>query len=161
MSVNIFCDRGLPTRDASSGLVVNNICPAIFPICQTFVLKPKSCYESLADSCLCFGEIVRPANWSVQTVNSPESNEARAAKQNENITPGPAVFRATIPATRYIPVPTHDPTPSDVRSQAVKHFCKVRAFLRSVVAGTVIIRGKMRRICSEGYEGNISFSVAE
>lgn len=30
---------------------------------------------------------------------------------------------ATIPATKYIPVPQHEPTPNDVRSNVVKHFC--------------------------------------
>jgi len=42
----------------------------------------------------------------------------------ESITPGPATVRATIPATRYIPVPTQLPTPKDVKSNVVKHFCK-------------------------------------
>lgn len=37
-------------------------------------------------------------------------------------TPGPAIVRATIPATRYIPVPQHEPTPSDVKSNVVRHF---------------------------------------
>ena len=49
--------------------------------------------------------------------------EAMAAIMNEMTTPGPATFRATIPATRYIPVPTQDPTPRDVRSRVVRHFC--------------------------------------
>lgn len=39
-------------------------------------------------------------------------------------TPGPAIVLATIPATRYIPVPQHEPTPNDVKSNVVKHFCE-------------------------------------
>ena len=39
-----------------------------------------------------------------------------------NTTPGPAIFLATIPATRYMPVPQHEPTPSDVKSSVVRHF---------------------------------------
>lgn len=45
-----------------------------------------------------------------------------AAIMKETMTPGPATFLATIPDTRYIPVPTHDPTPNEVRSSVVKHF---------------------------------------
>lgn len=37
------------------------------------------------------------------------------------ITPGPATLCATRPATKYIPVPTQDPTPRDVKSRVVKH----------------------------------------
>lgn len=37
-------------------------------------------------------------------------------------TPGPAIVFATMPATRYIPVPQHEPTPNDVKSNVVKHF---------------------------------------
>lgn len=37
-------------------------------------------------------------------------------------TPGPAMLRATIPATRYIPVPQQDPTPREVKSNVVRHF---------------------------------------
>lgn len=32
------------------------------------------------------------------------------------------MFLATIPATKYMPVPQHDPTPSDVKSNVVRHF---------------------------------------
>lgn len=39
-------------------------------------------------------------------------------------TPGPATFFATIPATKYIPVPTQLPTPRDVKSNVVRHFWK-------------------------------------
>lgn len=39
-----------------------------------------------------------------------------------NTTPGPAIFLATMPATRYMPVPQHEPTPSDVKSSVVRHF---------------------------------------
>lgn len=52
----------------------------------------------------------------------PEKILAIAAIRKLNITPGPAILLATIPATKYIPVPQHDPTPSDVRSSVVKHF---------------------------------------
>ncbi|GBP95889.1 hypothetical protein EVAR_71083_1 [Eumeta japonica] len=41
-----------------------------------------------------------------------------------NTTPGPANWRATMPATRYIPVPTHDPTPREVKSRVVRHRCE-------------------------------------
>lgn len=56
----------------------------------------------------------------------PEKIEATAAMTNEITTPGPATVRATIPATKYIPVPTQDPTPRDVRSSVVRHFCKTK-----------------------------------
>lgn len=49
---------------------------------------------------------------------------AIAAIKKLSTTPGPAIFLATSPATKYIPVPQHDPTPSDVRSSVVKHFCE-------------------------------------
>ncbi len=49
---------------------------------------------------------------------------AMAAIKKLSITPGPAILYATIPATKYIPVPQHDPTPRDVRSSVVKHFWK-------------------------------------
>ena len=52
----------------------------------------------------------------------PEKMLATAAIIKLNTTPGPAIFLATMPATRYIPVPQHDPTPKDVRSKVVKHF---------------------------------------
>lgn len=45
---------------------------------------------------------------------------------NDISTPGPATDLATIPATKYIPVPTQEPTPSDVRSRVVRHFCKLK-----------------------------------
>lgn len=47
---------------------------------------------------------------------------ATAAMIKLMITPGPARFFATIPATRYIPVPQHEPTPSDVKSSVLRHF---------------------------------------
>lgn len=47
---------------------------------------------------------------------------------NETTTPGPATLRATIPATRYIPVPTQEPTPKDVRSRVVRHFCEQQTY---------------------------------
>lgn len=40
------------------------------------------------------------------------------------MTPGPATVRATIPLTKYIPVPTQLPTPSEVKSSVVRHFWK-------------------------------------
>lgn len=52
--------------------------------------------------------------------------EAIAAIMNEMTTPGPATLRATIPATRYIPVPTQEPTPKDVKSRVVRHFYKTK-----------------------------------
>lgn len=52
----------------------------------------------------------------------PEKMLATAAMMKLNTTPGPAICLATIPATKYMPVPQHDPTPSDVRSKVVKHF---------------------------------------
>jgi hypothetical protein len=52
----------------------------------------------------------------------PEKMLATAAMIKLNTTPGPAIFLATMPATRYIPVPQHDPTPNDVKSKVVKHF---------------------------------------
>lgn len=52
----------------------------------------------------------------------PENMLATAAITKLITTPGPATFFATIPATKYIPVPTQLPTPSDVKSIVVKHF---------------------------------------
>uniref|UniRef100_T1IVD3 Cationic amino acid transporter C-terminal domain-containing protein n=1 Tax=Strigamia maritima TaxID=126957 RepID=T1IVD3_STRMM len=46
--------------------------------------------------------------------------EAMAAIINDSTTPGPANLCATIPATKYIPVPTQLPTPRDVRSKHKK-----------------------------------------
>lgn len=46
-----------------------------------------------------------------------------AAMMKLSATPGPANLRATIPATKYIPVPTQDPTPSDVKSNVLRHLC--------------------------------------
>ena len=37
-------------------------------------------------------------------------------KYVDNNTAGPAMVLATIPATKYIPVPTDEPTPSEIRS---------------------------------------------
>lgn len=48
---------------------------------------------------------------------------AIAAMMKLKTTPGPATFLATIPETKYIPVPTQLPIPKDVRSNVVKHFC--------------------------------------
>lgn len=47
---------------------------------------------------------------------------AIAAIKKLRTTPGPAIVFATMPATRYMPVPQHDPTPNDVKSNVVKHF---------------------------------------
>jgi len=52
----------------------------------------------------------------------PEKMLATAAMMKLKTTPGPAMLRATIPATRYIPVPQHDPTPKLVKSSVVRHF---------------------------------------
>lgn len=52
----------------------------------------------------------------------PEKMLAIAAIKKLRTTPGPAIVLATIPATRYIPVPQHEPTPNDVRSSVVRHF---------------------------------------
>lgn len=52
----------------------------------------------------------------------PEKMLAIAAMMKLKITPGPAIFLATMPATRYIPVPQQEPTPSEVKSNVVKHF---------------------------------------
>lgn len=52
----------------------------------------------------------------------PENMLATAAIIKLKITPGPAIFLATMPATKYIPVPQQEPTPSDVKSSVVKHF---------------------------------------
>lgn len=53
---------------------------------------------------------------------SPENMLAMAAIIKLITTPGPATVFATMPATKYIPVPTQLPTPSDVRSNVVRHF---------------------------------------
>lgn len=54
--------------------------------------------------------------------HSPENILATAAMKKLITTPGPAIVFATMPATKYIPVPQHDPTPNDVKSNVVKHF---------------------------------------
>lgn len=56
---------------------------------------------------------------------SPEKTLAKAAIMKLTTTPGPATFLATIPLTKYIPVPTQEPTPKDVKSNVVRHFWKV------------------------------------
>jgi hypothetical protein len=55
----------------------------------------------------------------------PENMLATAAIIKLKTTPGPAMFLATIPATKYIPVPQHDPTPNEVKSSVVKHFYEI------------------------------------
>lgn len=52
----------------------------------------------------------------------PENILAMAAIKKLSTTPGPAIVFATMPATKYMPVPQHDPTPNDVKSNVVKHF---------------------------------------
>lgn len=47
---------------------------------------------------------------------------AIAAMIKLKTTPGPAAFLATIPETKYIPVPTQLPTPNEVKSSVVRHF---------------------------------------
>lgn len=59
----------------------------------------------------------------------PENMLAIAAIKKLSTTPGPAIVFATMPATKYMPVPQHDPTPSDVKSNVVKHF--YGSFVRS------------------------------
>lgn len=59
-------------------------------------------------------------------VTIPENILAIAAIKKLRITPGPAMVFATIPATKYMPVPQHEPTPNDVRSNVVRHFCNYR-----------------------------------
>src|SRR6218665_2357427 len=54
----------------------------------------------------------------------PERMEAMAAMMNETMTAGPAIALATNPATTYIPVPQQLPTPSDMRSEVVRTFCR-------------------------------------
>jgi hypothetical protein len=53
---------------------------------------------------------------------------ATAAIMKLKTTPGPAIFLATIPQTRYIPVPQHDPTPNEVRSIVFRHFYNKASF---------------------------------
>lgn len=55
----------------------------------------------------------------------PENILAIAAIKKLSITPGPAIDLATMPATKYMPVPQHEPTPNDVRSNVVRHFCEI------------------------------------
>lgn len=57
---------------------------------------------------------------------SPEKILAIAAIQKLRMTPGPAMFFATIPATKYMPVPQQEPIPSEVKSIVVRHFCEGR-----------------------------------
>lgn len=61
-------------------------------------------------------------NVSQVLLNLPEKILATAAIIKLITTPGPAIFLATIPATKYIPVPTQLPTPNDVKSKVVRHF---------------------------------------
>lgn len=56
---------------------------------------------------------------------------AIAAIKKLRTTPGPAIVLATIPATRYIPVPQHEPTPRDVRSSVVRHFYEMDKIIES------------------------------
>lgn len=52
----------------------------------------------------------------------PEKILAMAAIIKLIITPGPAIFWATMPATRYMPVPQQEPMPKEVRSRVLRHF---------------------------------------
>lgn len=52
----------------------------------------------------------------------PENMLAIAAIMKLMVTPGPAIFLATMPATRYMPVPQQEPTPSEVKSNVSRHF---------------------------------------
>ena len=76
-------------------------------------------FFTLKSSILC-NEV---ADLKINDFYLPEKIEARAAIMKLITTPGPANFRATIPATRYIPVPTQEPTPREVKSIVVKHRC--------------------------------------
>lgn len=54
------------------------------------------------------------------------------------MTPGPAMFFATIPATKYMPVPQQEPIPNEVKSIVVRHFCNGKGLL-SIVMQTIYI----------------------
>lgn len=73
---------------------------------------------------------------------SPENMLATAAIIKLKITPGPAIFLATMPATKYMPVPQQEPTPSDVKSSVVKHFCN-EAHAAGGGFGIIIIMNKL------------------
>lgn len=62
----------------------------------------------------------------------PDSREATPAMMNEITTPGPANRLAIRPATTYIPVPLHDPTPRDTRSLVVSSFFSDNSSPRSL-----------------------------
>lgn len=81
------------------------------------------------------------------SLNIPEKMLANAAIMKLKITPGPAIFRATIPATRYMPVPQHEPTPNDVRSSVVRHFCWKNHFTILSTLGFYIWYGDSGRVC--------------
>lgn len=69
---------------------------------------------------------------------------AIAAMAKLMMTPGPANFLATIPATRYIPVPTHEPTPRDVKSMVVRHRCWQRARVK-YTANSIVYSANFHR----------------
>lgn len=77
----------------------------------------------IISSAFCMWMEVKKGYVKCKIWNSPENILAIAAIKKLRTTPGPAIDLATIPATRYIPVPQHEPTPSDVKSNVVKHFC--------------------------------------
>ena len=52
----------------------------------------------------------------------PDNNDAKPAMMNEMTTPGPASRFAIRPATTYMPVPLHEPTPNDTKSRVVSSF---------------------------------------
>lgn len=65
-------------------------------------------------------------------INLPENKDATAATIKDSTTAGPATLCATIPATRYIPVPTQLPTPREVKSKVVKTFYKGKTQNRNI-----------------------------
>ena len=54
----------------------------------------------------------------------PERSDATPAIINEITTPGPASRLAMSPATTYMPVPLHEPTPSETKSRVVNNFLR-------------------------------------
>lgn len=86
-----------------------------------FIHMQRFCYVSLYYR---MHDITIPSNFLLLKWKKkiPEKILAIAAMIKLKITPGPATFLATIPATKYIPVPTQLPMPKEVRSKVVRHF---------------------------------------
>ena len=103
-------------------LFISTYLSAIFFACK---VSPKRDDALLHKFCNSPRTTLRAASRPVSPAQLlPEKMDASAAMANDSMTPGPATFLATIPDTRYMPVPTHDPTPSEVRSTVVRHFCR-------------------------------------